>query len=206
MRIGLDLRHLADGERRARLAEEADRLGLWAVLVGGSPGTETLEAATLATRTEHVHLAVWLDAGATHPLALAEEIAVLDHLSRRRALAVVDGPADAVERMKRLLAGHLVDGVALTPPPAQTRVPVWAAVEADRVELSGDLAADRQTIDERRDQDCTHLFVAWPGPLLTLARHLVTRAVGPGFPQIVADLADTVEPVPPGSPSPAPGT
>ncbi len=200
MRLGLDLRPIEDPDRRLALAVEADRLGLWSVLVGGSPamderdGATAVEAAALATATEHVHLGLWLDGRLAHPTTLAEEVAVVDQLSRRRALAVVDGPPDVVATVDRLLAGEIVDGVALTPPPAQTRVPVWPAARAEPVPLTGDLARDRTTIDDLRDGGTTHAFVTWPGPLPALARHLATRAAEPAFPQVVADLADVVEP------------
>jgi len=193
MRLGLDLRAVADHSTRLDLAVKADRLGLWAVLVGGTAGTEVTEATAIAISTDHIHLAVHFDVGPDHPLTVAEEVAVLDHLSQRRALAIVDGSAEVVTHVDRLLAGNIVDGVALAPPPAQTRVPVWPADAIERVDLSGDLESDRQTIDTYRDGGCTHLFVTWPHSLLKLARHLATRAAGPDFPQIVADLADVVD-------------
>lgn len=200
MRLGLDLRPIGDPERRQALAVEADRLGLWAVLLGGSgplDGTAAIEAAALATVTDHAHLALWLTTASAHPLALAEEVAIVDHLSDRRAMAVVDGPPDVVDLVDRYLTGHLVDGVALTPPPAQTRVPVWSGAEAEPVILTGDLERDRPTIDRLRDGGATHRFVTWPEsvPLAILARHLVTRAAAPAFPQVVADLADVVQPI-----------
>ncbi len=193
MRLGLDLTGAAATAADERLARavEADRLGLWAVLIGGAAGEETVDAAAIATETSSIHLAVLLDGRrGDHPLTLAEELAVLDHVSERRALGVVDGEPGVVEHVDRLLAGEIVDGVALTPPPAQTRLPVWAADAVARVVLTGEIAADREVIDHHRDRGCTHLFVAWPGPLLPLARHLATRAVGPDFPTIVADWAD----------------
>jgi len=193
MRLGLDLRNEAPSAVIER-AREADRLGLWAVLVGGTPGTENLITAQLATLTEHVHLAVWLTGDLLHPLAMAEEIAITDHLSRRRALAIIDGDEARIDHVRRLLSGHIVNGVALAPPPAQTSVGVWAADDIASVSLTGDLDDDRITIDEYRDQGHTHLFVSWPGSLRTLARHLATRAAGPGFPQITADHADTIAP------------
>ena len=198
MRIGLDLLGIADHNERSVSAVEADRLGLWAVLVGGPAGTETIEASTIATRTSSIHLAVMFDADGEHPLTLAEEVSVLDHLSQRRALAIIDGPPATTDHVRRLLAGELVDGVALSPPPAQTSVPVWVAGDVPRVDLSGDLEQDEAVIDEYRDGGCTHLFVTWPGPLLVLARHLATRAVGPDFPSIVAEMADRIDPQPDG--------
>ncbi len=196
MRLGIDLRGIADAADRHDLTVEADRLGLWAVLVGGPGRAGAVEAAALATATADVHLAVWLDAREEHPVGLAEEVAVLDQVSSRRALAIVDGPLPVVDHVARLLAGHIVDGVALTPPPAQTRVPVWPAADAEPVALTGTLDDDRPTIDRLRDDGRTHVFVTWPRPLAVLARHLATRAAGPAFPQLVADLADRLEPIP----------
>jgi hypothetical protein len=194
MRIGIDLVGVADPDERLARAVEADQLGLWAVLVGGAAGEEAIEAATIAAATSSIHLAVVLDGTSDHPRTLAEEVAVLDHLSERRALAVIDGGTTSVDhvvdQVGRLLAGHIVDGVALTPPPAQTSVPVWAAVDIARIELSGDIPSDGAVIDRFRDDGCTHLFAAWPEPLPVLARHLATRAVGPDFPSLVAELAD----------------
>lgn len=194
MRIGIDLLTVADPGQRLALAVEADRLGLWAVLIGGKPGTEGIDAATIAVQTSTVHLAVMVDGDTEHPLTLAEEISVLDHLSERRAMAVVNGEPGHLDHMARLLAGHIVDGVALSPPPAQTCVAVWAAADVARVELSGDIGRDAQLVDRYRDEGCTHLFATWPGPLSVLARHLATRAIGPDFPSIVAELADRIDP------------
>ncbi|MGI9611693.1 MAG: hypothetical protein ACR2QO_02200 [Acidimicrobiales bacterium] len=191
MRIGIDLRSVASQVDRHALALEADELGLWAVLVGGAAGEETIEAAAIAAQTSSIHIGVHLDGhSGEHPLTLAEELAVLDHLSERRALGVVDGDRRLVEHVADLLAGRIVDGVALTPPPAQTALPVWAATDIERCALTGDVAVDGPLIDRRRDEGCTHLFVSWPGSLLVLARHLATRAAGPDFPTIVAELAD----------------
>lgn len=189
MRVGLDLRGVDGPEERLRLAAEADRLGLWAVLTAGDgPGTEVLDAAELAAATEHIHVIVWLADSSEHPFTLAEEVAVLDHLSARRSGVVVS--AGVADRVRGWLAGSIVDGVALCPPPAQTCVPTWAVGELETAEFSGDLGTDRAATDRFRDGGASHLMVAWPGDLLTLSRHLVTRAVGPDFPQLVADLAD----------------
>jgi len=197
VRVGLDLRS-ASHDECCRLAAQADELGLWAVLVGGATGTESVVAAELATVTEHIHLAVQFDAGSgVHPLAIAEEIAVVDHLSSRRALAVVDANPDTVDHVRRLLACEIIDGVALAPPPAQTTVAVWDAADLAHRDLSGDLDADRTVIDAARDDGVTHLFVRWPGDLAVLARHLVTRALTADFPTIVADYADTIAPIDP---------
>ncbi|MCP5026488.1 MAG: hypothetical protein GY929_09405, partial [Actinomycetia bacterium] len=63
------------------------------------------------------------------------------------------------------------------------------------VELSGDLEVDRATIDLWRDEGCTHLLVEWPGDVRVLARHLATRAAATGFPDVVADMADQIDPL-----------
>lgn len=194
MRIGLDLRAVGDAAARRDLAEEADRLGIWAVMLGGVAGTEVAEASSIATSTENIHLAVWVEGSSEHPLTIAEEVSVLDHLSKRRALAIIDGSPEVANHIDRLLSGQIVDGVALAPPPAQTCVPVWIAEQVATLELTGDLTVDRATIDAKRDSGCTHLFVTWPGPLSTLARHLATRSLTPDFPQLVADLADKIDP------------
>lgn len=192
MRIGLDLRAVTDHDQRLRLAAEADRLGLWAVLFEGGPCS--IDAAELAAETSSIHLAMLVDGNSEHPLTLAEEIVVVDHLSERRALVVTCGSPAAVDHLAKLLAGHVVGGVALSPPPAQTSVPIWPLDTVSFLDLSGDLAADGQAIDRFRDGGCTHLFVTWDGSLQTLARHLATRAVGPDFPTIVAEMADRIDP------------
>ncbi len=184
MRLGIDLRSLSPSER-GTVARQADALGFWAVLVDGSDAL--VEAAGLAVLTEHVVLAVTVDTAAEHPFTLAEEIAVLDHLSRCRALVLGEGPE--VARLRAWLAGEIIEGTALTPPPAQTAVTVWDAGAVTVIELTGDVPADRALIDHHRDAGVTHAFVG-AGALLPLARHLATRASVATFPQLVADLAD----------------
>lgn len=194
MRLGLDLTHTSTAAELLDRTVEADELGLWAVLVSGAPGTETLRAAELATATRHVHLAVLVHAEDCHPRTVAEELAVLDQLSQRRVVAIVDGPHTHRATVARLLHGHIVDGVALTPPPAQTQLPVWDAADVARVALTGDRELDAVTINAQRDAGITHLFAEWPRDGHTFARHLATRAVGPDFPQLVADMADIISP------------
>lgn len=191
MRIGLDLRALT-GNALVQRAIEADRLGVWAVVVD-SP----LAAAELATHTDHVHLALVVDPTAAHPLTLAEELAVLDHLSARRMLAIVDGPPDTsgLDHLRRLLGGHIVDGVALAPPPAQTAIAVWVIDDVPIVAFTGELDADRATVDQLRDRGHAHAFARWPGGVKRFARHLMTRALTPDFPQIVADHAEVIAPL-----------
>ncbi len=193
MRLGLDLRN-ESGDELISKVQQADELGLWAVLTAGESGTEASIAAQLATLTEHIHLGMWIVGGSAHPHTIAEEVAIVDHLSKRRALAILDGEPAVASHVRNLLAGHSVDGAVLAPPPAQTAVPVWAASEVSTVALTGDLALDRIMIDAQRDQGVSHLFVTWPGALPRLARHLATRAASPDFPQIVADQADVIAP------------
>lgn len=194
MRLGLDLRNETGNELIAK-AQQADELGLWAVLIGGQSGTESTIAAELATKTEHIHLAMWIDAASAHAHTLAEEIAIVDQLSQRRALAVIEHDQSVTNKVRDLLAGHVVDGAVIAPPPAQTAVSVWSAADVVTANLTGDLVEDRSTIDDYRDRGETHIFVTWPGPTTTLARHLASRAATPGFPQIVADQADIVAPL-----------
>lgn len=193
MRVGLDLRHLSGDELVTR-AVEADQLGLWAVLVDGPHSTGAITAAELAVVTEHVHLAVWLQEGDEHVTTIAEELAVVDHLSSRRAMAIAKGSPEWSSHLRRLLAGEIVDSFAIAPPPAQTAVPVWDATSTSVLSLTGDLALDRTAVDDARDDGTTHVFVQWPGELRALSRHLVSRALTPDFPQIVADHADVIAP------------
>ena len=190
MRLALDLRRVDDAAECLRLAQEVDRFGIWAVVLAGHGGIGGVRAAEVAVATSNVHLALMVDLAEVHPFAAAEELAVLDHLSERRMLAIARGEPDQVAHLRDLLAGHIVDGVAVAPPPAQTALPVWSESDLDAVALSGDLAADRPTIDDRRDAGVTHLAVEWPGDLLVLARHLAARASSPSFPDLVADMAD----------------
>lgn len=190
MRLGLDLQGF-DLDR----ATEADRFGLWAVLVSGPPGTEAVRAAAVAARTRHTRIAVRLDVSCEHPFTLAEEMAVVDNIAAGRLLVVVDPPVEpeAWRDLERALSGGVVGGALVAPPPHQLSVPVLTApVE---IALTGDLDADRSTIDRCVADGSTHVFAAWPGPVAVLARHLATRAAMIGFPTIVAELADRIAPL-----------
>jgi len=195
MRIGLDLRS-NDPSACIETAIEADRLGIWAVLVTAAPGAESALAAEMVVATDHVHVAVQFDASTTHPLGIAEEVAILDHLSARRTIAVIEGATDEnFDHARRLLAGEIVDNVALTPPPAQTMVPTWKTDSLATLALPHSLDEARTAIDAERARGVTHLFVTWSGSVAMLARHLHTRALTPDFPDIVADYADTIAPL-----------
>ncbi|MCP5029092.1 MAG: LLM class flavin-dependent oxidoreductase, partial [Actinomycetia bacterium] len=190
MRVGLVLDSV--DETDLDRARQADQLGLWAVAVGGRPGTEAIRAARVAEVTEVVRIVVAVDVAAEHPFTIAEEISVLDNLAAGRVVVIARGNPEAKYRdlgtFRGALIGRTVNGVLVTPPPVQTAVPVWDASgtrgskdesivarsidELRRhggqpvpglVELSGDLEVDRATIDLWRDEGCTHLLVEWPG-------------------------------------------
>lgn len=215
MRLGLVLGDNIDSDWHARV-DAAEALGLWAVLVSGPSGTESLRASRVAERTQHLRIAMQVDLTTEHPLTIAEEVTVLDSISAGRALVVVkDNVAHAtLQRFCEALIGRLDNAVVMAPPTVQTQVPVWLAEPCEgtalpivvdapnaivmqpgspapgRSTLSGNLPEDRRTIDAWRDAGCTHLFVSWPGELLELARHLATRAATADFPELVAELAD----------------
>ena len=67
MRVGIDLRAVVDPAQRRAKAIEADRLGLWAVMIGGAPETVALEAAEIAVETTSIHLAIALHTASAHP-------------------------------------------------------------------------------------------------------------------------------------------
>lgn len=215
MRIGLDLGEQVDVDK----ARQADELGLWAVSVAGSPGTEMVRAARVVEATEYIRIIVRIDLEAEHPLTIAEEVSVLDNLSGGRAGVIVEGEPrpETVLRFREALVGRPHDGVVLAPPPVQTEVPIWLAGRSDdcpvvarapseviirpglanpgSAVLSGNLERDRSVVDNWRDAGCTHLLVSWPSPIKVLARHLATRAATVDFPSVVADLADKLVPV-----------
>jgi len=217
MRIGLELGDPPDLSK----ARRADELGLWAVAVGGEAGAEMVRAARVVECTEHVRIVVRVDIEAEHPLTIAEELSVLDNLSGGRIAVLVTGNPhlETVTWLREILIGRAIEGAILAPPPVQTEVAVWVekSPSADpppvvarspsdvevrlggsspgETELSGDLAADRVTLDQWRDAGCSHLLVSWPGAVKALARHLATRAATVDFPAIVADMAEQLEPV-----------
>jgi len=139
----------AGGERH--WAAEAERAGLFGVLVDAAPGAETIAAAEASTATSLTRLLVSLHLGHDNPVTLAEEVAVLDLISGGRVVVVVDpdslAPDDADEELALLraawsgrpvqhhgsrwrvpagLAGHVAPAsVMVTPKPAQVDLPVW---------------------------------------------------------------------------------
>ena len=219
MRLGLDMGEHVELER----AKSADELGLWAISVRGTAGVEMLRAARIVECTQYVRVFVQVDLAAEHPVAIAEELCVLDNLSNGRIAALVCGDAEP-ERfliLRDALIGRSRNGVMIAPSPVQTDVPVWplapSAIESSAVvesspskvaptagllspgiaDLCGNLDEDRCTIDRWRDAGCTHLLVSWPGPVKVLVRHLLSRAATVDFPEIVAEIADRLDPVEP---------
>ncbi len=157
-------------------AAEADDAGVPAVLVSGPPGTEAPRAAAVAARTRWTRVAVELDLGAEDPVALAEEVAVLDNLAAGRVIVVARnaGP-EALDLFTAALEGRTVRGVRISPPPAQPVVPVW--VEPP-ILGSGWQPADLAAVTASR---APLPFVVWDGALGELA------AID--APPVVVDLA-----------------
>lgn len=195
MRLVLDLRKVSSHSERRRLANEADQHGIWGIVVTGPPGAECVEAAAIATVTSNLSVIVDVDGDAAHPTTLAEEVAVLDQISRRRAALIFRGETTTKLAVAALLSGLSSNGVILSPPPAQTAVPVFAPEDMPEVDLEGDLQNNAAIIDQYRDASTPFLVVSWNGPIKELARHLVGRAASPDFPQMVADLADEIDPI-----------
>ena len=219
MRLGLELGETVDLDA----ASKADALGLRAVAISGPAGTEMIRAARVVERTEHLRVIVKVELEAEHPFTIAEEVSVLDNLSGGRIGVIVnDNPRpETLLQFREALIGRPRDGAMLSPPTVQTEVPIWltappatdgppvlAISPTDIVirpgianpgsaSLSGDLREGRSVIDTWRDAGCTHLLVSWPGQVRVLARHLATRAASTDFPEIVADLADQIEPIDP---------
>ncbi len=195
MRLVLDLRKVSSHSERRRLANEADQHGIWGIVVTGPPGAECVEAAAIAAVTSNLSIIVDVDGDAAHPTTLAEEVAVLDQISRRRAALIFRGATTTKRSVAALLSGLPSNGVILSPPPAQTSVPVFAPEDMPEADLEGDLQNSAAIIDQYRDANTPFLIVSWDRPIKELARHLVGRAASPDFPQMVADLADEIDPI-----------
>ncbi|AQA02608.1 hypothetical protein BVC93_09370 [Mycobacterium sp. MS1601] len=131
-------------------AERSGAFALWADVA-----TSAIAAASeLAALTTDPRILVRIVLGTEHPVTLAEEAAVLDHLSAGRVVCVVDSGAlslqDAIEDLQLLracwsgrpvrhrgrrwqvpagLADDMPDSVAVTPSPSQVELPVWLTGE-----------------------------------------------------------------------------
>lgn len=145
MRIGVRWTRWPEAADRQD-AEESGAVLLWAD-VTDSP---TIAAAELAVTTTFPRVVVRVVLGSEHPVTLAEEVAVLDHLSGGRMVAVVDtnklDAAAAAEDLGLLrtawsgrpishhgarwsvpagLASDAPRRISVTPAPAQVTLPVW---------------------------------------------------------------------------------
>ena len=166
MRLGLVLPDGPDPRERLTLARAADNTGLGAVLVCGPPGTETLRAAAVSSRTQWTRIAVLLHFGTEDPVTLAEEVAVLDNLANGRVIVVPEG--ETVEELalfNAALAGEDVRGVTISPLPPQPTVPVWK--DAAIIDLRYFTSAEQQ---RQRLAGHHRAFVHWTGNLDELQR------------------------------------
>ena len=195
MRLLLDLRKISEPAERERLAREADGHGIWGVVVTGPRGGECVEASALATTTQHVTIVIDIDGNDVHPTTLAEEISVLDQITKRRTMVIFRGPSTSKTSLATLLSGLPCEGVILSPPPAQASIPVHSPEDIPETNLPEDMAQLATTIDQYRDSQTAFLIVSWARSIKELARHAVGRSASNDFPQMVADMADQIDPI-----------
>ena len=195
MRLLLDLRQIPDHVERQRLAVQADTHGIWGGVVTGPPGAETVEASAIATATDHVTIAVDIDGEAAHPTTIAEEVAVLDQLSQRRTMVILRAGNETRDTVTTLLKGLPKEGVILSPPPAQAAVAVYGPEDIPRIEISQGPEQLAELIDQHRDANEQFLVVATDRSVKELARHAIGRAASTDFPQMVANMADQIDPI-----------
>ena len=195
MRLLLDLRNVSERAEREQLAREAEEHGIWGVVVTGPQGAECVEASAIATATRHVIIVVDVDGNDVHPTTLAEEISVLDQITKRRTMVIFRGPSTSKTSIAALLSGLPVDGVILSPPPAQASIPVHSPVDIPEINLSEDLTQLAAIVDQYRDSQTAFLIVSWERSVKELARHALGRAASTDFPQMVADMADQIDPI-----------
>ena len=129
------------------------------------------------------------------PTTLAEEISVLDQITKRRTMVIFRGPSTSKTSIAALLSGLPVDGVILSPPPAQASIPVHSPVDIPETNLSEDLTQLAAIVDQYRDSQTAFLIVSWERSVKELARHALGRAASTDFPQMVADMADQIDPI-----------
>ena len=195
MRLLLDLRNTKNPAEREQLAREADECGIWGVVVTGLQGGECVEASAIATVTNHLVVVVDIDGHDVHPTTLAEEISVLDQIAQRRTMVIFRGPPNSQTTLTALLSGLPSDGFILSPPPAQASIPVHAPEEIPQVDMPEDPTEAAAVIDRHRDLPAAFLIVSWDRSIKELARHFVGRATSTDFPQMVADMADQIDPI-----------
>lgn len=147
MRLAIALPH--GDEATAAIA--AENAGVFAVVVGGATGTESIAAAAAITATTSIRVVVEVHIGADNPTTIAEEIAVLDNIANGRLAVIVntgDLDPDAASEDVFLLraswsgrpvqhrgvrwqvpagiAGHVAPtAVMVTPKPVQIDMPIW---------------------------------------------------------------------------------
>ena len=195
MRLLLDLRNTKNPSQREQLAREADEYGIWGVVVTGPQGAECVEASAIATATRHVVVAVDVDGQGVHPTTLAEEIAVLDQIAERRTMVIFRGPSSSQTTVTTLLRGLPFEGFILSPPPAQASIEVHSVEEIPQADLPEAPAEIAAMIDQYRDSPTAFLIISSNKSIKELARHLIGRAASTDFPQMVADLADQIDPL-----------
>ena len=157
MRLGVVITEAA-WDRRAQAAERA---GLDCVLT-----RETAVAAALAAVTSDIRVLVEIPAG-SHPVGLAEELAVCDLLLQGRLTAILTGDDEETrDVLEQALGGARFrhegprwkfprEGtIVVTPAPAQIALPVWPActvtVRQARLETPDDV---ERTVAELRGLD-----------------------------------------------------
>ncbi len=195
VRLLLDLRNTENPSERAQLAREADEYGIWGVVVTGPQGAECVEASAIATATSHVVVVVDIDGQDVHPTTLAEEISVLDQIAQRRTMVIFRGPPSSRTTITTLLNGLPFEGFILSPPPAQASIPVHSPEQIPQADLPENPSEAAAVIDRHRDAPEAFLIVSPNNSIKELARHLVGRAASTDFPQMVADMADQIDPI-----------
>ena len=164
---GAELSRHDDLDLLVARAIAAENAGIYAVLVGGGPGTETLRAAAVAAHTRWIRIVVRLHLDHEDPVTLAEEIAVLDNLTNGRVMVLADADAGGhdghdghndLALLRAALQGQEVRGVTISPPPVQPALEIWRVGEEPLARLG------------------------WQGDPIDLARR--------GAPPVVAALAE----------------
>ena len=110
-------------------------------------------------------------------------------------MVIFRGPSTSKTSIAALLSGLPVDGVILSPPPAQASIPVHSPVDIPETNLSEDLTRLAAIVDQYRDSQTAFLIVSWERSVKELARHALGRAASTDFPQMVADMADQIDPI-----------
>ena len=110
-------------------------------------------------------------------------------------MIIFRGPSRSRTSLAALLGGLPVEGVILSPPPAQASIPVYSPEDIPETNLPEDLTQLAAIVDKYRDSQAPFLIVSWARSIKQLARHAVGRAASTDFPQMVADMADQIDPI-----------